>query len=256
MPQGPGLHCSGCGRPRRDRHQHGPLLGLHMVRAVPAGARPAGPPRLPALRGAGRPSNSSVTAPAAAPPCQALPPAARQARARGAGGLQCGRRHRAAGLPAGTGAVGRAGGRRRRAGPGRTGARPPARCPPVGAARRRRRTPGRPEPHHPPRPAPQGVALLAAAELLTSFCVLGLSFLLYASAGPAHPKDFAHEDGGVYNGEWRGLKKAGLGAYRWVGWRCGAAAGGGCWGRLLGAAGRVLGDAGGCWAGAGGWVAG
>jgi len=29
------------------------------------------------------------------------------------------------------------------------------------------------------------------------------SYLLFASAGPAFPESFKHEDGGVYRGQWR-----------------------------------------------------
>lgn len=38
-------------------------------------------------------------------------------------------------------------------------------------------------------------------------------YLCFASAGPAFPEKYAHDDGGVYRGEWRGLAKHGLGAY-------------------------------------------
>jgi hypothetical protein len=39
------------------------------------------------------------------------------------------------------------------------------------------------------------------------------SYLLTASAGPAFPEDYKHEDGGTYRGEWRGMSKEGLGVY-------------------------------------------
>ena len=39
------------------------------------------------------------------------------------------------------------------------------------------------------------------------------SYLLSAGAGPAFPDSFKHEDGGDYRGQWRGLKKEGLGVY-------------------------------------------
>lgn len=67
-----------------------------------------------------------------------------------------------------------------------------------------------------PRLPPQGVALLAISDIANSALQLGGSYLLAASAGPAQPKDFKHDDGGVYNGEWRALKKQGLGVYTWV----------------------------------------
>jgi hypothetical protein len=39
------------------------------------------------------------------------------------------------------------------------------------------------------------------------------SYLLSASAGPAFPDSYQHEDGGTYRGEWRGMSKEGLGVY-------------------------------------------
>lgn len=39
------------------------------------------------------------------------------------------------------------------------------------------------------------------------------SYMLAASAGPAFPEDYKHEDGGTYRGEWRGMSKEGLGVY-------------------------------------------
>ena len=41
------------------------------------------------------------------------------------------------------------------------------------------------------------------------------SYLLFGSAGPAFPESYAHADGGAYRGEWRGMAKEGLGAYRY-----------------------------------------
>jgi hypothetical protein len=39
------------------------------------------------------------------------------------------------------------------------------------------------------------------------------NYLLTASAGPAFPEAYQHEDGGAYRGEWRGMSKEGLGVY-------------------------------------------
>ncbi len=71
----------------------------------------------------------------------------------------------------------------------------------------------------------QAVAVLAICDIANSALLLAGSYLLTASAGPAQPKDFKHEDGGMYNGEWRGMKKQGLGVYTWVAspgecWKC------------------------------------
>lgn len=54
--------------------------------------------------------------------------------------------------------------------------------------------------------------LTSAAVIATAAVYVG-SYLLFATAGPAFPKQYAHADGGVYRGEWRGLKKEGLGVY-------------------------------------------
>lgn len=61
-----------------------------------------------------------------------------------------------------------------------------------------------------------GGAGVQAAALADISCVpaeLVASYLLVASAGPAFPQDYKHDDGGSYRGEWRGLKKEGLGTY-------------------------------------------
>lgn len=39
------------------------------------------------------------------------------------------------------------------------------------------------------------------------------SYLLFATAGPAFPERYKHEDGGTYRGQWRGMRKEGLGVY-------------------------------------------
>lgn len=42
-----------------------------------------------------------------------------------------------------------------------------------------------------------------------------LSAWLSARAATAHPKQYTHEDGGVYSGTWRGRNKEGLGVYQY-----------------------------------------
>jgi len=39
------------------------------------------------------------------------------------------------------------------------------------------------------------------------------SYLAFGSSGPASPSSYQHEDGGTYRGQWRGMKKEGLGVY-------------------------------------------
>lgn len=39
------------------------------------------------------------------------------------------------------------------------------------------------------------------------------SYLFFAGAGPAFPDSFKHDDGGIYRGQWRGMRKEGLGVY-------------------------------------------
>lgn len=39
------------------------------------------------------------------------------------------------------------------------------------------------------------------------------SYFLYATAGPVFPNNYVHDDQGVYQGEWRGTNKEGLGVY-------------------------------------------
>ena len=55
--------------------------------------------------------------------------------------------------------------------------------------------------------------LLAAHVMLPSRTVWIGSYLLFATAGPAFPEQYKHEDGGSYRGQWRGMRKEGLGVY-------------------------------------------
>lgn len=58
---------------------------------------------------------------------------------------------------------------------------------------------------------------IAAVFLVTNAAVQHLVAYLVSGAGSAgRPKDFKHVDGGVYNGEWSGLEKQGLGVYRYA----------------------------------------
>ena len=41
------------------------------------------------------------------------------------------------------------------------------------------------------------------------------SYLLCSTSQSAYPKDYRHEDGGVYNGQWQGRNKQGLGVYQY-----------------------------------------
>eukprot|EP00887_Chlorella_sp_A99_P001349 scaffold14.g1349.t1 len=54
-------------------------------------------------------------------------------------------------------------------------------------------------------------ALLAGA--VNSLAVWGASLLLFGTAGAAFPEAQAHDGGGSYRGEWKGMLKEGLGAY-------------------------------------------
>ena len=42
-----------------------------------------------------------------------------------------------------------------------------------------------------------------------------VSYAMFASAGPAFPEKYVHQDGAIYRGEWDGRKKQGLGVYRY-----------------------------------------
>ncbi|KAG2429520.1 hypothetical protein HXX76_010755 [Chlamydomonas incerta] len=64
-----------------------------------------------------------------------------------------------------------------------------------------------------------GVAALqcvAVVDVLNHIAVWVGSYLLSAGAGPAFPESFKHEDGGDYRGQWRGMKKEGLGVYAYA----------------------------------------
>ncbi|GLC35236.1 hypothetical protein PLESTB_000586900 [Pleodorina starrii] len=63
-----------------------------------------------------------------------------------------------------------------------------------------------------------GAALQAVAlvDLVNHLAVWLGSYLLFAGAGPAFPESFKHEDGGDYRGQWRGLRKEGLGVYTYA----------------------------------------
>lgn len=43
------------------------------------------------------------------------------------------------------------------------------------------------------------------------------SYLLCSASQSAYPKNYRHEDGGVYSGQWQGRNKQGLGVYRYPG---------------------------------------
>jgi hypothetical protein len=59
-------------------------------------------------------------------------------------------------------------------------------------------------------------AEIAAVFLVTNAVLQHLVSYLVSGAGSAgRPLDFKHVDGGVYNGEWSGLAKEGLGVYRY-----------------------------------------
>jgi len=60
---------------------------------------------------------------------------------------------------------------------------------------------------------PAGVRLALLFNAIALLATWLLSYALFASAGPAFPEKYTHEDGGVYRGEWRGLAKHGLGIY-------------------------------------------
>ena len=43
------------------------------------------------------------------------------------------------------------------------------------------------------------------------------TYLLCSTSQSAYPKKYQHEDGGMYNGQWQGRKKQGLGSYHYPG---------------------------------------
>jgi hypothetical protein len=57
-----------------------------------------------------------------------------------------------------------------------------------------------------------------AAVFLASNAVIKhlVAYLLPGAGSAGRPKDFKHVDGGVYNGEWSGVEKQGLGVYRYA----------------------------------------
>ncbi|DBA73584.1 TPA: hypothetical protein ACH3X1_011227 [Trebouxia sp. C0004] len=49
------------------------------------------------------------------------------------------------------------------------------------------------------------------------YAMLAGSYLLCSTSQSAYPKNYRHEDGGVYNGQWQGKNKQGLGSYQYPG---------------------------------------
>ena len=43
------------------------------------------------------------------------------------------------------------------------------------------------------------------------------SYLLCSTSQSGYPQNYRHEDGGLYNGQWQGRNKQGLGVYRYSG---------------------------------------
>ncbi|KAA6429169.1 MAG: hypothetical protein FRX49_00565, partial [Trebouxia sp. A1-2] len=61
------------------------------------------------------------------------------------------------------------------------------------------------------------VQIAAVAGVVTATSVLAGSYLLCSVSQSAYPKNYRHEDGGVYNGQWQGKNKQGLGSYLYPG---------------------------------------
>ncbi|DBA94706.1 TPA: hypothetical protein ACH3X1_002264 [Trebouxia sp. C0004] len=61
------------------------------------------------------------------------------------------------------------------------------------------------------------VQIAAVAGMITATSVLAGSYLLCSTSQSAYPKNYRHEDGGVYNGQWQGKNKQGLGSYQYPG---------------------------------------
>lgn len=59
-----------------------------------------------------------------------------------------------------------------------------------------------------------GEVLIQYQNLLISIPEHFLSYLNFASAGPAFPESYTHQDGATYRGQWNGLKKHGVGTYK------------------------------------------
>ncbi|CAD7701938.1 unnamed protein product [Ostreobium quekettii] len=58
----------------------------------------------------------------------------------------------------------------------------------------------------------QAAVLFGFANILA---VQVVSYLLFASTGPAFPEKYVHADGGMYRGQWQARKKEGLGVYKY-----------------------------------------
>ena len=54
---------------------------------------------------------------------------------------------------------------------------------------------------------------LVLLDLINHVVVWIGSYLMFATAGPAFPEEYKHGDGGSYHGQWRGMRKEGLGVY-------------------------------------------
>ena len=61
----------------------------------------------------------------------------------------------------------------------------------------------------------EGIQVALGCCLINILATTVMSTLYFSTAGPAFPKDFAHTDGGVYNGEWKGALKDGFGVYKY-----------------------------------------
>ncbi|KAL0050422.1 hypothetical protein WJX82_010955 [Trebouxia sp. C0006] len=61
------------------------------------------------------------------------------------------------------------------------------------------------------------VQIAAVTGLVTATSVLAGSYLLCSTSQSGYPKNYRHEDGGVYNGQWQGKNKQGLGSYLYPG---------------------------------------
>lgn len=55
-------------------------------------------------------------------------------------------------------------------------------------------------------------SLVHLVDWAAGLCV---GYTAFAKAGPAFPVDYKHEDGGTYRGEWRAVRKEGLGVYKY-----------------------------------------
>ncbi|GAX73486.1 hypothetical protein CEUSTIGMA_g938.t1 [Chlamydomonas eustigma] len=64
---------------------------------------------------------------------------------------------------------------------------------------------------------PAGLMPVVLLDVMNHIAVAIGSYLVFATAGPAFPEQYKHEDGGLYRGQWRGLRKEGLGVYTYPG---------------------------------------